>query len=268
MATNDNASVCMGTELESTELIQRNLSSSSATPLPLRLIITTETTGYTCQNIYGAHLSNRGIVVPVYKLEVVKDNKVIANYNVTRDSWYNRGLIQRNLIRSNKHELSNRCFEPADANVNLYATVPTAYPLKGLDAYALRQKGSERIKAVSHTNKMNTFVDGTPIDDARDDLSIASGVMIHIGGWYSKGSGNALAGSYGCFGVIPQAQIRKTKKEAEDDREKRNYQKFEPANKAYKAAINYIINNTPKGTTPQVLIKKRNNVEQLREIDD
>ena len=61
----------------------------------LKLIITTEITGYTCQFIYGdqRYLDYESLVVPTYKLNVEKNGKIIGNYNVTRDSWYSRGVI-------------------------------------------------------------------------------------------------------------------------------------------------------------------------------
>ena len=54
--------------------------------------------------------------------------------------------------------------------------------------------------------EMNTYLNGKPIDDARKDLGIATGVMIHIAGWYFNeySKENRLAGSYGYFGVIPK----------------------------------------------------------------
>lgn len=63
-------------------------------------------------------------------------------------------------------------------------------------------------------------------------------------------------------------RLKKTDAEAEQDRVSMNYEKFTVANDAYKAAIQFIINNSPKGTTPQVLVKKRSSVEQLRIIED
>ena len=108
----------------------------------LKLIITTEITGYTCQFIYGDQrdLDYESLVVPTYKLNVEKNGKIIGNYNVTRDSWYSRGVIKDNWGPYDDIELSNRCFEPLE-KTNLYSTVPSSYPPgAGVDALALREK--------------------------------------------------------------------------------------------------------------------------------
>ncbi|PAM94570.1 hypothetical protein B4N84_11355 [Flavobacterium sp. IR1] len=233
----------------------------------LKLIITTDITGYTCQFVYGdkSDLDHESFVVPTYRLDVEKNGKVIAKYNVTRDSWYSRGVTKDNWGPNDDIELSNRCFEPLNKN-NLYATVPTAYPPgAGVDALALRENKSEKLKAVAHTKRMQTYANGKPIDDARKDLGITTGVMIHIGGWYYNGTSNKLGGSYGCFGVIPKAQISEKKADAEKIRLNKEYKDFEPANKAYKSALDFILHASEK-TTIQVVVKKRENVEQLKTL--
>lgn len=234
----------------------------------LKLIITKEITGYTCQFIYGnpSDLDYESLVVPTYRLDVVKNGKVVANYNVTRDSWYSRGVIKDNWGPNDDIELSNRCFEPLNENANLFSTVPSAYPPgAGLDALALRQNKSDELKAVPHTKRMQTDVNGKSIDDVRKDLGIASGVMIHIGGWFNNGSKDKLAGSYGCFGIVPKAQINKIKQEAEAVRTSEEYKNYESSNKAYKSALNFIVNEA-EGMSIHVLIEKRDNVEQLRTL--
>jgi hypothetical protein len=234
----------------------------------LKLIITTEITGYTCQFIYGdqSDLDDESLVVPTYRLDVVKKGKVIANYNVTRDSWYSRGVIKDNWGPNDDIELSNRCFEPLNENANLFSTVPSAYPPgAGLDALALRQNKSEELKAVPHTERMQTFANGKPIDEARKDLGVTTGVMIHIGGWFNNGHTNKLAGSYGCFGIVSKAQINKTKQEGEAIRTSKGYKNYESSNKAYKSALNFIVEEA-EGISIHVLIEKRDNVEQLRTL--
>ncbi|MBI1669428.1 hypothetical protein [Capnocytophaga periodontitidis] len=235
---------------------------------PIKLVITTEITGYTCLFIYGDHndLDYESIVVPTYKMKVEKDGKVVASYNVTRDSWYSRGVINDNWGWNDDIELSNRCFEPANGNVNLYATRATAYPPgAGVDAFALRQHNSEELNAVPHTKRMQTFVNGKPIHGCRENLSIAKGVMIHIGGWFKGANGNKLAGSYGCFGIVPKAQISTTAAEAERVRKDSLYQNYVPANEEYKAAIRYILGQA-EGRAIQVVVEKRGKVEELRTL--
>ena len=147
---------------ETGKSVTATLKAAGAKP-PVKLVITTEITGYTCLFIYGdvAELKYESIVVPTYKMKVEKEGKIIASYNVTRDSWYSRGVKEDGTIA-----LSNRCFEPADEKVNLYATVPTAYPPSaGVDAFVLLQHGSKELKAKPHTKIMQTFVNGENIDD-------------------------------------------------------------------------------------------------------
>lgn len=236
------------------------------------LEITTEKTGYTYLFVYGRRgiLKYESIVVPTYRLNVYKDgNKLEYDYNVTRDAWFCLGLLPD---KNGYCKLSNRYFEPPNAGMNLYFTEPTEYPKKSkLDAYVLLQNESKTLKAASHTKEMQTYVDGKKetFDDERKRLDEAENIMIHIGGWYTRwhdNSARSLAGSYGCFGLVPRAQI-KTKEEAEKGRTEKLYKDFVPANKNYMIAIRKnIVELCPKDTTPKVLIQKRNSVEQLRTI--
>ncbi|GIM56834.1 hypothetical protein CAPN006_12270 [Capnocytophaga canimorsus] len=234
----------------------------------IKLVITTEITGYTLQYIYGSMvLKNMVIVVPTYKMDVEKEGKVLASYNVTRDAWYMRGILKED--NNYKYaQVSKRCFEPADGNVNLYATEALSYPPNcGIDAFALRQKGTEILNAEPHIKEIQTTLDGKDIDDNRKDYSKAKGVMIHIAGWFNNGKENKLAGSYGCFGIVPKAQIFLTKKEAEKVKDNGIYKNLEPANQSYKKAINYILKLKEDGKI-QVLIKKRTSIEQLKIIKE
>ena len=109
------------------------------------------------------------------------------------------------------------------------------------------------------------FVNGRPIHDYRENLSIAKGVMIHIGGWFKGAEGNKLAGSYGCFGIVPKVQISTTAAEAERVRKDSLYQNYVPANEEYKAAIRYILGQA-EGRAIQVVVEKRGKVEELRTL--
>ncbi len=233
-----------------------------------RLVITDKIVSYTCLFIYGrtGDIDYESIVVPVYLMKFELDGKTIEEYNVTRDSWYSRGIIDDGYIYDD-FELTNRSFEPKDANVNLFSTVALKYPHgSGLDAFALRQRGSEHLNAEPHTEKMNTFVDGSPIDDARADLNIAKGVMIHIGGYYSNGKRKKLAGSYGCFGFVPSHQTG-TKAKMKKWRKNNSYQDVETSNKEYKKFITKVV-KTRGSNKLHVLIKKRNNVDKFKTLED
>ena len=179
-------------------------------PIP-RLVITDKIIGYTCQFIYGAEwdIEYDSIVVPVYRMDLEVLGKSTKSYGVTRDSWYSRGEIKSDWT-DDDYELTNRHFEPDNGNVNLFSTIPLNY--HGIDAFSLRQKinkDTSKLNAEPHTEKMNTKANGKFIDDYRENLSIATGVMIHIGGYYHNVDYNKdrLGGSYGCFGFIPKHQM-------------------------------------------------------------
>lgn len=231
----------------------------------LTLVVTKEITGYTCQNIYGRSVDSslyNSIVVPTYKLDLEWNGDVIASYNVTRDSWYSRGLVDDSGAVK-KLELSNRCFEPVEDVINFYSIVTTSYPCEGLEAFALRENNSQKLQAVPHTKRMETFVDGQSIDGARKNPGIATGVMIHIGGWYKNDDKLKLAGSYGCFAVIPKVQVSKTQEEANKLRINSGYEKYEPSNESYNKMIKYILKKA-NGRDINVSIIKRENVETIR----
>lgn len=233
-----------------------------------RLVITTDITNYTCQFIYGDYehdLDYESIVVPTYKMNLEMNGEILNSYNVTRDGWYSRGY-KESFLWYDDIELTNRHFEPADANINLFSTVPMDY--YGLDAFALRQKGSPKLKASAFTTKMNTRIDGNPIDHARDDLSIAKDVMIHVGGWYYNKDKDIekLAGSYGCFGFIPNHQLG-SKEKMEKWRKNKAYEDVETSNKEYEKFLNDVIEVRGNGAL-HVLIKKRTDVEKHKILKD
>ena len=230
-----------------------------------RLIITDEIIGYTCQYIYGeiTDVDYDSIVVPVYKIDLKVKEKIINSFGVTRDSWYSRGVIDDGFIYDDI-ELTNRCFEPFDGLVNLFSTTPLKY--QGIDAFALRQKNNEKLNAEPHTEKMNTTANGLPIDEPRPDLTKATGVMIHIGGYYhnNKYKKDKLGGSYGCFGFIPKHQMG-SKSKMEEWRKDNSYEKVETSNMAYKKFVDEVVNTRDKSTGKlRVLIIKRTNVEKYK----
>ncbi len=233
--------------------------------LEAKLLITDNIIGYTSQHIYGDQLGVTEITVPVYDVILIdaqNPSKEIAHFGVTRDAWYSRGT------NSEGTHLVNRAFEPKDGNKNLYGTVPLNYP-SGFSAYALRRQGNANLEAEPFTKDMNTYLNGEPIDDARENLGIANGVMFHIGGYYNNGTKNKLAGSYGCFGFIPKNQIYKTKSFAEMVTRAKMYQSNKTSNESYNDAINQIIevkNNTNGIKTVQIQVEKRNNVEKARVV--
>ncbi len=247
---------------------ERTIALAAGKP-PLILEITTQITGYTCQFIYGTGENKyKSIVVPTYKLNVKKDGSTIVSYNVTRDSWYCRGKITQGggwfgWGGTEKIQLSNRCFEPQQDDMN-YRTVALQYPHNtDVEAFALRSRGREELDAVPHTKEMQTLVNGNPIDDPRKSpYKIAKGVMMHIGGFYSAGGKNKLAGSYGCFGLTPKAQISSSSAEAGKLQRSEGYKNFTPSNEAYKIAFNNIIKQS-EGREIWINIKKRSEIDTL-----
>jgi RHS repeat-associated protein len=237
--------------------------------LEAKLVITKEIVGYTCAKVYGDinNMDNDGyIVVPVYKMKLIdeKSGKVIHNFAVTRDSWYCRGN------NNGVNILINRALEPKDSRNNQYSTIALEYPPNsGCDAFALNQNNKNCVSAEPFTTEMNTYLDGSLIDDNRDDLSKACGVMIHIGGWYNNGKEEKLAGSYGCFGLIEPDQIYSKESHAQSMINSNDVSKHGTTNNYYKKFINKVLevkNDTNGEKKVNVSIEKRNNVSKNKKI--
>ena len=181
------------------------------------LTITNEQTGYTAMKFYGkAHTYPAVVIVPTYKavLTEVVNGKItkLAEYNVTRDGWYNLGS------KDGEKQLENRGFEPTK-KVAKYTADKFTYN-GDAPALALRttdKLGNKSDKLDATPLNTHTYNDGTPLDPAvnRLDANIARGVMVHIGGVYKKADGEiTLAGTYGCMGVINPLNVKQTKEEA------------------------------------------------------
>ena len=238
----------------------------------LTIVITTEITGYACQRIKGEtsdiNSEYETIAVPTYKMELQKKGKVIATYNVTRDAWFSRGIIGGYSwkINDNDIELVNLWFEPANANVNLYYLIPLPY--QGAEAYALRQRDLKgkledyQLKAEPHEIKMQQDPKGNKFNEARKNPDIAEGVMLHMGGWYNNGDEDRLGASLGCFGFVPEKQV-KTKSEIEGICKTKEYKKFELGNEDYKKFIQKIVKESD-GKKIFLLIKKRTNIQKYK----
>lgn len=150
------------------------------------------------------------IVVPTYKAIVYDVDKngvqtIMNTYHVTRDGFLNLGLTENGV-----YKLENRAFEPAESDKDRYSGVTFAYPSESIDAIALRnERGGSSLSATQLSN--NEYINGQKLSAsiARSDPSTASGVMIHVGGYYqlNEGAGLQLAGTYGCFGVVDPTQV-------------------------------------------------------------
>jgi hypothetical protein len=226
----------------------------------IRLEITAEITGYTIQALKGLDyiFSDPVVIVPTYKTNILsltidekgnillQENK--GSFSVTRDAWYNRGKNS-----NGKYVIMNRAFIPSNYKQNLYGLrwIPN-YPTKfkivasGLDAYIFTRFGSNKIPAKPLPYNKN--LDGSDIDDPREDPNFAIDVMIHIGGTYEfymrgisyKGNGyDWVAGSLGCFAYIPDHMIYENPKAAKKAVENDDYDD-ETSNKSWKEVSNKI----------------------------
>lgn len=170
--------------------------------------------GETQIRVIGASRENnypKQMTVPTYKMVVWDDTthdpknvrKNMSEYFVTRDApeydvkgpvnepWIPEGIPIIGGVST--YNVINTAFEPATQHAE-YNLIPLAYPPgTNLEAYAFRTKeGSERLPAIPNESSQ------------RKDKNIATGVMIHVGGFYERPgfAQNPLVGSWGCFGVI------------------------------------------------------------------
>lgn len=122
--------------------------------------------------------------VDLYELTVTDDvTGTTSTYHVTRDAFTTNSSdpIDEDFFSEDEFNVQNTAFEPKK-NVGEYNLVPTA--AAGLGAYALRNKdGSSNLEA-----------EDTPIRTGD-----ATGVMIHVGGTYTKDGQKYQTGSLGCF---------------------------------------------------------------------
>ncbi|MCA8183715.1 hypothetical protein [Burkholderia vietnamiensis] len=199
------------------------------------LKITTDTTGYTLQKVYGhPNVSSTwkiitehqpAFVVPTYRAILTlfdsskeEANRTHYNINVTRDAWYYLGKDNAGATWCR-----NIAFEPADANKNRYLTEQIHFPSAAADiihGYFLMENESQRghTPRLLHAEKViNANPYGSPIP-LRKDESIASNVMFHIGGFYEASAqflhAKWLGGSEGCVAFIPEKSIRSTPEDA------------------------------------------------------
>jgi len=194
----------------------------------IRIEITSEITGYTIQALKGIDFifSDPVVIVPTYRtniwcLNLNAENKTIkekkeGSFSVTRDAWY---CLGKN--KSNKYEILNRAFVPADYDKNLYSLmwIPSYPKRSNADAFILTRFGDRKIPA--KPLKTQKCLNGRSIDSPRSDENFATDIMLHIGGTYEIMWYDHVGGSYGCFGFIPDddiySTVEKAKKASEND---------------------------------------------------
>ncbi len=168
-----------------------------------KIVISDVETGYTVSKMYGKS-DYKVLVVPTYKM-IIYDvdangvETVIGEHNVTRDGWYGQGTTDE----GDEHWV-NRTSEPVGASVEVGAIATVDYgDTKG--AYALNEVAVE-----AYPEEWATFEDGTPVPDhaCQGSPGVGTGVMVHIGGYFTTADGTYhIAGTYGCFGVVADAQV-------------------------------------------------------------
>ncbi|MDD7437935.1 MAG: hypothetical protein PUK66_03740 [Bacteroidales bacterium] len=178
----------------------------------IRIVITSVITGYTIQSLKGLEylFSDPAVIVPTYRVDVLnydeenKSGQFEFSFNVTRDAWYCIGEQDK------KQLILNRAFVPANWTQNLYGGewVPNYPKLTGLGAFRLTRFGQRAIPAKPLPRQTN--LDKTPIEATRKDETLATDIMIHVGGTYEMKCYDHLGGSFGCFAFIPQEDIYST----------------------------------------------------------
>ncbi len=182
--------------------------------------ITDKTTGYTFSKVYGeSDVSGnfKKIIVPTYEM-VLYDydartgkSKKIASFDVTRDGWFNQGA--RYVNGALRYHLVNRTSEPDQEKIVLNLTGTDGYAHDTYGAY-----GMDSFEAIDTPESWYEYEDGTEVGDkiVRSDKGTAKEVMIHVGGYFQNNDEKyALAGTYGCFGVVHPKQVFQKYNEAE-----------------------------------------------------
>ncbi len=187
------------------------------------IVISSEVNGYSFANVYSVQSGKTTtVVVKTYKMVVYDvnakgDRKELAQFYVTRDGYYNNGETTTTKTNTDgtttttkQDLLVNRTSEPkADVTLNAKATKDYG-DTKG--AYALGT-----VDAEPTPDSWNQGVNGEaiPSEVKRSVSDKATGVMIHIGGYFTKDGENNLAGYYGCYGIIDPSQVYNTYSDAE-----------------------------------------------------
>jgi RHS repeat-associated protein len=188
--------------------------------------ISDQVSGFTFAHVYGNDGKVSTIIVNTYKMIVYDVNakgerKQLAEFQVTRDGYYNQGPLPPTSSTVEKTEgflwwkktttttttttselLVNRTSEPTQ-DVTVTAKPTKDYgDTKG--AYALSNFNVEPAPA-----SWGKYTSGDPVegDAQRKTPNTSSGVMIHIGGFFTNSEGAQLGGTYGCYGVVDPSQI-------------------------------------------------------------
>ncbi len=187
------------------------------------ITITNQIVGSTDARVIGEVLEgNETTKINLYRAIVsdTEDPSFKMEFAVTRDAWVST------LSDAENDNVSNASFEPKNANINHYTAINAykEYPKEsgsGVGALKLTQYGSEVLNAAPRDVSVQLGF--------RKSSEIASGVMLHVGGYYTAKDGLHLAASEGCMGICNV-----------------NNSKSNPSNKYAAKVINTIINQAKK----------------------
>jgi RHS repeat-associated protein len=176
-----------------------------------KVIVTNKITGYTLQHVYGVQ-NVREIIVPTYEAKVVYTDASgktteMGTFNVTRDGWFSLGTAA-----NGKAMLSNRSSDPSPKTKKITIERQSAQQYgDGTPSFTMSPIHSPLPKE----DNTSYYDNGVAVKELNPEVKrtndIAQGAQFHVGGVYDKKAGpgeeKALAGAYGCYGVVPSDQV-------------------------------------------------------------
>jgi RHS repeat-associated protein len=159
--------------------------------------ITKEVVGSAKQRVIGDYSGKTAHITTVnlYKVTVTdtEDKTFKMSFTVTRDAF----AVKNGDEKNGQLKMTNVAFEPKDGKINHYTgkRIPGGYPQgDGTKALKLYQKNSEVVHAEPNDASVELGY--------RNESDVASGIMLHVGGYYKHADGTvSCAASEGCFGI-------------------------------------------------------------------
>lgn len=219
------------------------------------ITITDDVIGTAQQRVIGYSSSAqypKGVptTVNVYRAVVTdtEDSNFRMEFGVTRDAF----AVTKAGFGDGKgpRTASNVAFEPANGDNNTYKAdnIESGYPSPGSSALVLSQDGSKSMAAEPRSASVDLGY-RTPGNKGK-----ATGVMMHVGGYYTNSQGGAnLGASEGCFGIINPGNSPSN-----------------PSNATTNNVIGTIVNQANKSKTNpgliEVNIEKRKNIPATQRV--
>jgi hypothetical protein len=194
MITFDSNTLNFKEETNNFRAIRRNFATGQRDSFGIYMAIINHERGIGAIRVLGSEhydVQFKSINVPLYHLMVFDGiSKKSSIYYVTRDAPV---MDTKSIQSESGYHLINTAFEPTSMNGEYYLLAEGDYPREtGLEAFAVR--------GMDHSRRLPAVWVDSP--DRKGDKNFASEIMIHVGGNYTKSSGEKrLAGSFGCFGV-------------------------------------------------------------------